>query len=177
MKRASVVALVFAWFAVACTGSGGAPDHLQTSAASDAGPSVTPSPSLQFAAEVRAPRPSGDPDSWHPLLWQAAYEVCTSLDSLSFRTRDVTATDAVIVTGCDGATHYVHVVFNGVTVPYLSGIRLAGVRKQLGWIGLTVGHVTFRSHSPDAKVVRQDPKPGATVPSGTAVDLVVAPPY
>ena len=174
MKRAFVVALVLAWLAVACTGSGGAPDQLPTSGATGAGSSTSSSPTLRFAAEIRAPRPSGDLDSWHQLLWQAADEVCTSLDSLRFRTRDITDTGAVIVTGCDGVTRYVHVVFNGVTVPHLSGNRLAVVRKRLGWIGLIVGHVTHRSHSPDAEVDRQDPKPGAIVPSGAAIDLVLA---
>jgi hypothetical protein len=169
-----MVALVFASLAVACTGQGGAPDHPRPRTTA-AGPSVSPSPSLHFTTEIHAPRPSGDEDSWDSLIFSAADKVCSSWKGFSSGTRDVTTTDAVIVMRCDKAkARYVHVVFSGVTVPHLSANPLALARHRLEQIGLTVGRVTFRSRSADAEVVRQNPKPGAAVPVGTAVDLVVA---
>jgi len=165
MKWVSIVPLAFAPLALACTG--------QVGTTTVAGPSGSSSPSPQVAAEIQAPRPSGDDDSWHSLMFLAADKVCASGNGFSARTRDVTTTDATIVMRCDGATAYVHIAFNGVTVPHLSTNPLALARRRLEHIGLTVGRVTFRSHSADAKVVRQVPKPGMTVPAGTVIDLVV----
>ncbi len=166
MKKA-LVALAFASLAVACTGQGEAPDHPRPRATTAAGPSVSPSPSLQFTTEIHAPRPSGERDSWDSIIFSAADKVCSSRDGFSAGTQDATTTDAAVVIRCDSAgPRYVHVIFNGVTVPHLSTNRLALVGHRLEQIGLSVGRVTFRSRAANADVVRQSPRPGRSYPSG-----------
>jgi hypothetical protein len=139
------------------------------------GTSASPTPVL---AHLRAPRPSGDPDSWDPLLLKAVEKVCPShVGGFGTSTHEVSSEGATIEVRCGGETiGNVLVTFTGVRTPNVCGLPVDLARDRLDLVGLSVGSVT-RSKAVTAEedlVLGQSPRRGAVVSAGSEIDLIVA---
>ncbi len=170
-----VVAALLIVLCSACTASSSGSSHPHAVATDAPNYGV---PTHLFVAHIRAPHPSGDPDSWDDVLNTARDAVCPNANTYGIQTPEVSAQGAVVAVHCDGRLRYVQVTFQGVQVPYLVGLRPEQASKRLALIDLSLGSVTYRS-SRGAKagtIVEQSARHGKVLASGGQVDVVVAKP-